>query len=192
MFFSKAAAANESCDRSDPVAIHSFDAAGKLIRGGEHERLGMETVRVRRRAQEKGRSGGSQGKKGADQGIDGIINYIDSPKQDLKRVLIQVKSGHVNAGTIRDLVGTLTNEQAEIGVLITLEPRTKDMLSAAASAGFYNSEFWKKSYPRLQILTIEQLLAGAEVHMPPETGTFIAAQKVRKQAATQAKFDIDP
>jgi site-specific DNA-methyltransferase (adenine-specific) len=133
---------------------------------------------------------GGKGKKGSDKGIDGVINYIDSAKQELKRVLVQVKSGHVNAGTIRDLVGTLTNEQAEIGVLVTLEPPTRDMISAAASAGFYQSAFWDKSYPRLQILTIEQLLAGAAVQMPPETGTFIAAQKVRKQEGTQGKLDL--
>ncbi len=133
---------------------------------------------------------GGKGKKGSDKGIDGVINYIDSPKQELKRVLVQVKSGHVNSGTVRDLVGVLTNEQAEIGVLVTLEPPTKDMLSAAASAGHYESQFWQKAYPRLQILTIEQLLAGAVVHMPPETGTFMAAQKVRKLEGSQTRLDI--
>jgi len=133
---------------------------------------------------------GGKGKKGSDKGVDGVINYIDSPKQELKRVLVQVKSGHVNAGTVRDLVGTLNNEQAEISVLVTLEPPTRDMTSAAASAGYYDSIFWERSYPRLQILTIEQLLAGASVHMPPETGTFTAAQKVRKEQGKQSKFDI--
>ncbi len=50
---------------------------------------------------------GGNGKKGSDKGIDGVINYIDSAKQELKRVLVQVKSGHVNASTIRDLIGVL-------------------------------------------------------------------------------------
>ena len=84
----------------------------------------------------------------------------------------------------------LTNEQAEIGVLVTLEPPTKDMTVEAGSAGFYQSACWGKSYPRLQILTIEQLLSGAGVHMPPETGTFLAAQKVRKSEGTQGQFNI--
>ena len=44
--------------------------------------------------------------------------------------------------------------------------------------------------PRLQILTIEQLLAGASVQMPPETGTFMAAQKVRKQEGKQGEFEL--
>ncbi len=131
-----------------------------------------------------------KGKKGKDYGIDGIINYIDNTKQELKRVIVQVKSGHVNSATIRDLHGVLQRESAEIGVLITLEPPTKDMISESASAGYYKSEFWQKSYPRLQILTIEHLLAGATVQMPPETGTFLAAQKVRKDQTQQGTLDL--
>jgi site-specific DNA-methyltransferase (adenine-specific) len=133
---------------------------------------------------------GGTGKKGSDKGIDGVINYIDSTKQELKRVLVQVKSGHVNAGTIRDLLGTLNNEHAEIGVLITLDPPTRDMITAASTAGYYKSEFWQRSFSRLQILTIEHILAGAMVQMPPETGTFLVAQKVRKFEATQNQLDI--
>ena len=133
---------------------------------------------------------GGSGKKGSDKGIDGVVNYIDSAKQELKRVLVQVKSGHVNAGTIRDLIGTLNNEHAEIGVLITLDPPTRDMITAASTAGYYKSEFWQKSFPRLQILTIEQILAGAVVQMPPETGTFMTAQRVRKKEGTQNQLDI--
>ena len=133
---------------------------------------------------------GGTGKKGSDKGIDGVINYINSAKQELKRVLVQVKSGHVNAGTIRDLIGTLNNEHAEIGVLITLDPPTRDMITAASTAGFCKSEFWQKTYPRLQILTIEQILAGSLVQMPPETGTFITAQKVKQAQGKQSQLNI--
>jgi hypothetical protein len=74
--------------------------------------------------------------------------------------------------------------------LIYLDPPTRDMITAASTAGFYKSEFWQKSYPRLQILTIEQILAGAVVQMPPETGTFLAAQKVRKKEGSQNQLGI--
>ncbi|OGO14318.1 MAG: DNA methylase [Chloroflexi bacterium RBG_16_47_49] len=133
---------------------------------------------------------GGKGKKGSDKGIDGVINYIDSPKQELKRVLVQVKSGHVNAATIRDLRGVLQREEVEIGVLISLEQPTRDMNTEASTAGLYPSEFWGKSFPRVQILTIEQLLAGAMVLMPPETGTFLAAQKARKKEGEQGEMGI--
>jgi site-specific DNA-methyltransferase (adenine-specific) len=131
-----------------------------------------------------------RGKKGKDKGIDGIINYIDSSKQELKRVIVQVKSGHVNAGSVRDLIGVLANEHAEIGVLITLDPPTRDMIVAASTAGFYKSEFWQKSYPRLRILTIEQILAESVVQMPPATGTFLTAQKIKKTEGSQDHMGI--
>jgi len=91
---------------------------------------------------------------------------------------------------VRDLIGVLSNEHVELCVLITLDPPTRDMTSAASTAGYYKSEFWQKSYPRLQILTIEQILAGAVVQMPPETGTFMAAQRVRKNEGNQNQLDI--
>jgi hypothetical protein len=75
-------------------------------------------------------------------------------------------------------------------VLITLEPPTRDMIAAASTAGFYKSEFWRKSDHRLQILTIEQILASSIVQMPPETGTFVTAQKVRESKGKQAELDI--
>ena len=126
-----------------------------------------------------GDAGSKTGKKGADQGIDGVITFIDDASSKPKRAIVQVKSGHVTSQVIRDLRGTIEREQAAIGVLITLEPATKAMETEAVSAGFYESPGWGKSYPRLQILTIEQLLHGAQVQMPPAYGTFKQAAKVK-------------
>ena len=64
------------------------------------------------------------------------------------------------------------------------------MVTEAASAGFYESELWQKTYPRIQILTIEEILAGKTIEMPPSYGTFKRAQKIRRVAEEQAKFDI--
>jgi site-specific DNA-methyltransferase (adenine-specific) len=139
-----------------------------------------------------GEAGSKVGKKGADQGIDGVITFIDDASGKPKRALIQVKSGGVNSATVRDLRGTVEREQAAIGVLLTLEPATKPMETEAVSAGFYESPAWGKKYPRLQILTIEQLLHGAQVQMPPAYGTFKQAQKVKKDAGTQGGFDLEP
>ncbi|MBE2192992.1 MAG: restriction endonuclease, partial [Anaerolinea sp.] len=102
-----------------------------------------------------GEAGSKQGKKGADKGIDGVISFIDDHTQKGKRVIIQVKGGSVKSGDVRDLVGTLEREKAEIGVFITLEAPSKPMRQEAASAGFYHSPGWDKDYPRVQILTIE-------------------------------------
>jgi site-specific DNA-methyltransferase (adenine-specific) len=137
-----------------------------------------------------GQEGSKTGKKGSDKGIDGLINFVDDASGKSKRVIIQVKSGHVKSGDIRDLVGTVQREQAALGVFITLEPPTREMKIEAASAGFYHSPGWGKDYPRIQILTIEELLHHAEVKMPPQYGTFKTAQRVQKQEAKQANLDF--
>jgi site-specific DNA-methyltransferase (adenine-specific) len=137
-----------------------------------------------------GEAGSKRGKKGADQGIDGVITFIDDASGKPKRVIVQVKSGGVSSQTLRDLRGTVEREQAAIGVLITLEPATKPMEIEAGSAGFYESPAWQQKYPRLQILTIEQLLAGAHVKMPPAYGTFKQAQKVKQNVGVQGGLDL--
>ena len=117
-----------------------------------------------------GESGGKQGKKGKDKGIDGMITFIDDAKAKPKRLLVQVKSGKVKSGDIRDLVGTVEREKAVMGAFITLESPSKDMLAEAASAGFYTSTWTAMGgtfeYPKIQILTIEELLNGKTVNMP--------------------------
>lgn len=124
--------------------------------------------------------GGKKGKKGADKGIDGIINFIDDSSGKVKRILVQVKSGHVHAGDIRDLKGTVEREKAAIRAFITLKPATKPMKTEATSTGFYYSEGWSMNYPKIQILTIEELLNGVHVNMPPYNKTFKEAKKVSK------------
>src|SRR3989440_11762671 len=125
-----------------------------------------------------GETGSKEGKKGADKGIGGVIAFIDDSTGKGKGVIVQVKSGHVNSSHIRDLKGTLQREQAAIGVFITLETPTRDMTTEAVSAGFYHSPGWNRDFPRIQTLTIEELLHNAVVKMPPQFGTFKQAQKV--------------
>jgi site-specific DNA-methyltransferase (adenine-specific) len=115
-----------------------------------------------------GRQEGSrEGKKGSDKGIDGVLTFIDDSSSKAKRALIQVKSGHVSSSMIRDLIGTVQRENATMGVFVTLENPTKDMVTEALSAGFYKSTGWNKQYPMIQIYTIDELLHKAEVNMPP-------------------------
>ena len=104
-------------------------------------------------------------KKGADRGIDGRLYFHDDQSGKTKQVIISVKGGHTGVAHIRDLVGVLDREKAQIGVEITLNEPTQPMRSEAASAGFYDSPWGK--HPRVQILTIEELLEGAQIDMPP-------------------------
>jgi site-specific DNA-methyltransferase (adenine-specific) len=132
-----------------------------------------------------GQDGGKSGKKGSDKGIDGVITFIDDAYGKPKRVLVQVKSGHVKSGDVRDLVGTVQRENAAMGVFITLEEPTRDMKTEAVSTGYYESPGWNQKYQRIQIMTIAELLRGARVDMPPQYGTFRPAQKVKQNGAAQ-------
>ena len=102
--------------------------------------------------------------------------------------MIQVKSGKVSSRDIRDLVGTVEREKGAIGVLITLQSPTRAMKQEAVSARFYESKTWGRKYPKIQILTIEELLAGATIEMPPAWGTFKRAERVEKERAVQEKL----
>jgi DNA modification methylase len=127
-------------------------------------------------------------KKGADSGVDGVIHFDDDNSGKYKKVLIQVKSGGVKAGDIRDLKGVLDREKAAIGAFLTLKPPTKPMREEAAAAGFYEPvHFPGHRYPRLQILTIAELFAGKELQYPrfAPAGTFKKAARKNKGPAPE-------
>jgi site-specific DNA-methyltransferase (adenine-specific) len=138
-----------------------------------------------------GQEGSKIGKKGSDKGIDGIINFIDDHTGKPKRVLVQVKSGKVKSGDIRDLKGTVERESAAIGVFITLDAPSTDMQTEAITAAYYHSPGWNKDYPKIQILTIADLLKGADIKMPAEVGTFKQAQRIQQSNDDQLSL-IEP
>ena len=82
-------------------------------------------------------------------------------------------------------------EEAAIGVFVTLEPPSNEMITEAVSAGYFQSKAWQKDYPRIQILTVEDLLAGKGIDMPPSAyGTFKQAEKVKKQEGKQGELPM--
>ncbi len=142
-------------------------------------------------AMPQGAQGDSKtGKKGSDKGIDGVITFLDDKTGKPKQVIVQVKSGHVKSGDIRDLIGVLDREKAAIGVFITLDAPTADMQTEAVKAGFYHSPGWNKDYRRIQILTIEQLLKGAHLQMPPTAQTFKQAARAGTGSEGQEGFEF--
>lgn len=79
----------------------------------------------------------------------------------------------------RDLRGVIEKEKGEIGVLICLEEPTKPMITEAASSGFYDSP-WGKRFPRLQILTVAELLDGKGIDYPPPSQVNVTFKKAPK------------
>ena len=129
-------------------------------------------------------------KKGADQGIDGRRYFHDEKGGKTKQIIFSVKAGHVTVSHIRDLVGVISREKAEIGAFLSLEPPTSPMRREAASAGFYKSPWGK--HPRIQLLTIEDLLGGKSIDYPQATDvTFKKAQRVRSRPAEQKTLPME-
>lgn len=137
----------------------------------------------------------SDQKKGADKGIDGKRFFSDETKGGTKTVIISVKGGKsIPSTAVRDLRGTIEREKAEIGVLISLAEPTKNMREDAAAAGFYTSPMGGK-YPRLQLLTIKNLLDGHGIEMPStaQTRSDVTTIKQAKRAqkgSDQASLDL--
>jgi DNA modification methylase len=132
-------------------------------------------------------------KKGADRGIDGRLYFHVDNSGKTKQIIFSVKAGqNINVAYVRDLRGVIEREKAAIGVLISMEEPTKPMLKEAAEGGFYKDEsaFDTGTYPRIQILTVEQLLSGAQVQYPRLLeATFKRAPKARGAAVEQLKLD---
>lgn len=131
-------------------------------------------------------------KKGADRGIDGRLYFHDDNSGQSKQILFSVKAGGVTVSQIRDLRGTLEREKAEIGVFLCFEAPTKPMMKEAAEAGLYKSPDGT-SYPRMQVLTVEQLLQGQVVQYPlhRRDATFRKAPRSRAAAATNLILPLD-
>ena len=81
--------------------------------------------------------------------------------------MVQVKGGEkLNPGMVRDLMGTVKNENAAIGLLITLAKPTQGMQVLASHSDFYESPIWNKKFPRIQIRTVEQIFQGNGFDLP--------------------------
>jgi site-specific DNA-methyltransferase (adenine-specific) len=103
-------------------------------------------------------------KKGKDTGIDGLLYFYDGDSEKPNKIIIQVKSGHIKPDDIRALITVVAREKAQMGAFITLKPPSKDMKKEAVAAGYYKTGYG--AFPKLQILTVEELLNGAELQYP--------------------------
>ena len=109
----------------------------------------------------------------ADGGIDGRL-YFDVPtERDLQSLVIEVKGGvHVGIGVVRDLRGVLEREPALLAGLIVMENlgdrKTKNFLREMAQAG--DLEVRGVPYPRMQLLTVAEILEGKRFQTPGAVG----------------------
>lgn len=108
--------------------------------------------------------------KGADKGIDGIVTFYKGAingKTEYGKAIVQIKGGGVHRNDIATLKGDIEREKADCGILVTLEPATKPMIQEAIDAGSFEVMFGNKiEFPKVQILTIEEILKGKQPNLP--------------------------
>lgn len=129
-------------------------------------------------------------KRGADMGIDGRAFFHERPGGDTKEIILSVKGGSTGVKDVRELGHVVRREEAQIGALLTMREPTRPMREEAAAAGFYESPWGK--HPRLQLLTIAQLLDRKNIDRPPTRAadtTFKKAPRVANGGAEQLGLD---
>jgi Restriction endonuclease len=127
------------------------------------------------------------GKKGGDGGVDGFL-YIKPDGKKTEKVIVSVKGGQsLNPAMVKDLIVTVDQESAKIGVFLTLESQTKGMVTQAAAAGFCKTEYGQ--FPKIQIVTVEALFGPSNPrHLTwQETSVF----KKAKREATEKQSELD-
>ena len=126
-------------------------------------------------------------KKGADGGIDGLL-YFRPDGRRTEKALISVKGGqNVGVTMIRDLHSAMEREKAPIGIFITAAPPTAPMLREAAAVGRFTDEF-DRSWPRLQILTLEELFQGKRPALPFPDPLAVLRKSRREQTQLQTSL----
>jgi hypothetical protein len=135
-------------------------------------------------------------KKGADRGIDGKILFREDPRAaNPEQIIIQVKGGKTGVKDVRDLRGVLDREQAAMGVLISLQPPTREMVTEAVSAGFYEHKTNLQKYPRLQLRTVKELMDGKGIERPSTVAaldeTFKKAPRAKAKGHAQQPLALE-
>lgn len=134
--------------------------------------------------------------KGADKGIDGIITIVSDikdGKEEYGKLLVQVKSGNVQRNDIATLKGDIERERAVSGVFITLEDPSKPMMQESVMAGTYKVNYApNKEFPKIQIMTVKELLVGKKPDIPLWTKPYHKeAKKVEEdQSDKQLGFGL--
>ena len=111
-----------------------------------------------------------------DKGVDGWIRFPKSARET-GRAVVSVKGGRqLNPAMVRDLRGTVESQRADMGLLVTLETATRGMVDEARRSGTYTHPMTNRAYPRLQIITVRELLSGKQPDMPHAFLPYVKAK----------------
>ena len=112
-------------------------------------------------------------KRTADGGVDGRIYFAVPETKELQSMTVEVKGGaNVSIESLRALKGVLDNDTALVAGLIIRVPlgETKARNFNRFMANTGTVELWGNEYPKMQMLTIEEILGGKRFATPTVIG----------------------
>ncbi|MCD4795007.1 MAG: site-specific DNA-methyltransferase [Bacteroidales bacterium] len=121
-------------------------------------------------------------------GYDGHFSFDFNKEKQIG--LIEVKSGKATPTMLNHFIKTLETKNGVIGIFVCFaEQVTKNMRLIEKQQGYYKEEYFKNRYPKVQIITVEDLMDDKHIEMPTSTKTdFKTAQTDDK--SKQSKLNI--
>lgn len=124
-----------------------------------------------------------------DKGIDGVARFPTDARGGLGRILVSVKGGRtIGPQFVRDLLGTVQTQGAEMGVLITMAEPTRGVVDAVNHAGTYTLPVNNETFPKVQVITVTELLHGKRPRMPQTLLPYIQAKRKTAAVPTDSLF----
>ena len=119
--------------------------------------------------------------------MDGKVFFRDHPDAKAKPqvIIFSVKGGNLKLDDVRALDSVVKTQHAAIGVLLSIEEPTAKMKQWAATCGTYKSGFNGQEFPRIQLRTIGQLLAGVAIERP--SGNVAVDETFKRAPKAKAK-----
>jgi len=106
-------------------------------------------------------------RRSGDRGVDGRCYFKDdvgSTTGPTRQIIVSVKSGKLSPSFVRELEGAVDKERAAMGVLLTLKEPSRQCVGDAAGYSFYHCA--QGTFPRIQIITVKNILDGARLKLP--------------------------
>ena len=118
-----------------------------------------------------------------DKGIDGRIRFWHTV-DEIEEMIVSVKGGQqLNPSMMRDLMGTVAALDKPMGLFLCLAKPTPGMIEVAESAGLYTHPVSGQTYPKLQILTVQEIFEGKRPNMPTIENPFKRAVSIAPRPA---------
>jgi hypothetical protein len=116
------------------------------------------------------------------------VDFDENNKQVYKTIIFSVKTSKtLSPSVIRDLFGTIEREKAALGYLLTLYPMP-NLVKEAAKYGNYESKSFKRSLPKIEVISIAEMLDGKRLTLPT-IDVLKSAERKKKQDITPDIFD---